>query len=121
MFQLLANNIFIFVGSYVIAFISWRLSSRLSNIHVRQATKISIVFLAFPIIYLGHPFMFGQCWMLFILSIEKFILTGFRIDDLKLIMILLGIWGMLIVFSEGALQKQESDLEKRESMRRQKK
>jgi hypothetical protein len=54
------------------------------------------------------------------MSIEQFILGGFKMDDLELIMLLLVIWAMLIVFSEGALQKSLNDMEKRESMRRQK-
>ena len=104
MFDLFANNIFIFVGSYVIAIFLWRLSSRLYNIRVRRAMRISIVILVFPIIYIHHGILFLQIWTGLLMYIEQFIWDG--------LMILLGIWAMLIVVSEALLQKQQSDQKK---------
>jgi hypothetical protein len=90
-YAFLENNLFIFFSYYVVAVGAWILSARLSGVRLRRAVRVSIIFLGFPILYLGHPFLFYQCWMWIVVSIIEL--------DLKWLIILLSIWTLLIVVS----------------------
>lgn len=60
----LENNFLVFWASYVLAAGAWIAASRVSSLPVRRVLRVSIVFLVFPIVYLGHPFLYYQVWML---------------------------------------------------------
>jgi len=65
------NNLFLFLAAMAIAIAAWMACSQIADIRFRRAAKASIVFLAFPIVYLGHSFLFYQSWMLLVIYIAQ--------------------------------------------------
>lgn len=64
MLSTLENNLLIFCASYVLAAGAWLAAGRVASLPVRRALHVSIGFLVFPIVYLGHPLLYYQVWML---------------------------------------------------------
>ncbi len=91
MFDFFANNIILFLSSYFVAAVSWILSSRLPRKRMRRAVRASILYLVFPVFFLGHPFMLFQFWM--------FVVAGIVLMDFKWIMTMLIIWTVLLMVS----------------------
>ncbi len=91
MFDFFANNIILFLSSYVVAVVSWILSSRLPSKRMRRAVRVSILYLVFPVFFLGHPFMLFQFWM--------FVVAGIVLMEFKWIMTMLIIWTVLLMVS----------------------
>lgn len=94
----LENNITLFIAIYLVGGVAWVLCSNLSSIRIRRGLRASIVFLAFPIFYLGHPVLFYQFWMFLLVSIKEL--------DFEKIAILLAIWGIFVVISQIKIPKQ---------------
>lgn len=65
------NNLILFLSSYVVGIFAWVHCSKLSNIRIRFGIRASIIYLLFPIFYMGHPFLYYQCWMLLIVYITE--------------------------------------------------
>jgi len=91
MFDLFANNIILFLSSYLVAVVSWILSSRLPRKRMRRAVRVSILYLVFPVFFLGHPFILFQFWM--------FVVAGIVLMEFKWIMTMLIIWTVLLMVS----------------------
>jgi len=91
MFDFFANNIILFLSSYVVAVVSWILSSRLPSKRMRRAVRASILYLVFPVFFLGHPFVLFQFWM--------FVVASIVLMEFKWIMTILIIWTVLLMVS----------------------
>ncbi len=91
MFDFFANNIILFLASYMVAVVSWILSSRLPSKRIRRAVRVSILYLVFPVFFLGHPFMLFQFWM--------FVVAGIVLMEFKWIMTVLIIWTVILMVS----------------------
>ena len=85
----LLNNSILFLSSYVVAVAVWYLSTRLSSGRIRRALRVSIIFLVVPIVYVGHPIIFFQCWMFLLVCIVAW--------DSQWLQLLLSIWAILIL------------------------
>lgn len=95
--NLFENNLTLFVFSFFVGVVVWFIAAKINNIRFRRALRASILFLVFPIYYLGHPFLFYQCWMFIVASIVDF--------NLKWLFIMFGIWGIVILISQKTLKK----------------
>jgi len=83
------NNSILFLSSYVVAVAVWFLSVRLPSVRIRRALRVSIIFLVVPVIYIGHPLIFFQCWMFLLVSIVG--------QDSQWLLFVLSIWAILIL------------------------
>ena len=97
MADIFENNLILFLSSLVIGVIAWVFSSRISSVRVRRAAKGTIIYLLFPVVYLGHPFLYYQCWMLLLIYI-----TEMKLSWLLLFML---IWGVFIALSQIKIKK----------------
>lgn len=76
MFSLLSNNAYIMVSTYLALIVLWFLCGRMSSWRVRRGVRATIVFLAIPIAYFGHPFTYFPLWVLLVMFIEELSLRG---------------------------------------------
>ena len=60
------NNITFFVISIGIAVLLWFASKKIKKTRFRRASRISIFYLALPVPFFGHPFLFYQVWALLV-------------------------------------------------------
>jgi len=69
MISILENNQYLFFGTYVAAIILWILSAYISNLKLKKSIRYSIIYLSLPFVYIGHPFLYYQVWMLLVGSV----------------------------------------------------
>jgi hypothetical protein len=86
------NNIILFVLTYVVASVYFVASRLIKNKRLRRAANASIIFLIFPIFYIGDPFLFYQCWMLIVIYLLDM--------NISWLLTFMGIWSMCIVLSQ---------------------
>ncbi len=86
------SNVYILIGSTIVATFGWFASKNIENIRVRRAVKTSIIYLILPIPFLGHPLFYYQVCSLLIYYIIDFNLQG--------LLVLLIIWLGLVVISQ---------------------
>ena len=86
------NNLPLFVGGIFFAIIFWIISKRIDNDRGRRAVRATILFLVFPILYLKHPFLYYQSWMMIVCVIGEF--------DIKPLSILICAWAVFVALSQ---------------------
>ena len=82
------NDILLQLFSIVIAIAGWLYTSKVNNIRARRAIRATLIYLVFPVAYLGHPFLFYQVWMFVVASVVNF--------DLKWLLIMFSIWFVVV-------------------------
>jgi len=86
------NNLPLFFGGIAFAIIFWIISKKIENNRGRRAVRATILFLVFPIFYLGHPFLYYQSWMI--------IACGIGDLDIKPLSIVLCAWAVFVALSQ---------------------
>ena len=64
MLYVLENNFLLFAACYIFGIIGWFLAGKLSSWKIRRSVRITIVILVIPIVWLGHPILVYQIWVL---------------------------------------------------------
>jgi len=62
--EIFENNLILFISTFIVSVFAWLASSRIKNVRKRRAIKASVIMLAFPVVYLGHPVLFYSSWMI---------------------------------------------------------
>jgi CDP-diglyceride synthetase len=86
------NNIWFLVASLAVAAIVWKLSSKIEKTRVRRGLRATLIFLMFPVFYLGHPFLYYQVWVLIAASIINL--------NLMWLAIFLVVWAVFVGLSQ---------------------
>jgi len=98
----LENNALLFWIGIVVAIGTWIYCYKVRDARYRRPLRASTIFLSFPIVYLGHPFLYYQSWMFLVVYISE--LNFFAIG------IYLLIWIAIVGLSlRGADIKNEQD------------
>lgn len=71
MFNLLANNTVAFCLGLVVAVALWIVAGKIKSENRRLLARTTVAFLACPVFYLGHPFMYGSFWMLVVVAVSE--------------------------------------------------
>ena len=66
-------------------------NSRLPSKRMHRAVRVSILYLVFPVFFLGRPFILFQFWM--------FVVAGIVLMEYKWIMVMLSIWTITLIVS----------------------
>jgi len=86
------NNIALFISAIVIAIVLWIIARKIEHKRFRRAVRASIIFLVFPIFYLGHPFLYYQSWMILFVCIADL--------NFQPLPIYFAIWSIFIALSQ---------------------
>jgi predicted MFS family arabinose efflux permease len=90
--DVLENNAYLLATGFAIAAGIWWMAARLKSWRARRAVRVSAIFLAAPIVYLGHPFLFYQSWMMLVAYAQSREWLGLSVY--------FGLWVMLVSVSQ---------------------
>ena len=93
----LENNVLALSVGIAVAAVLFVLAGRIESTRLRRAVRTSLVFLALPVTYVGHPFLFYQSWMFPVVFIES--------QNLGALSVYLAIWLALVGMFQLGLSK----------------
>ena len=82
------NNLSLVGASLLVASALWAMARQISKKTIRRVINTSLAFLAFPLVYLGHPVLLYQVWMLIPLYVAQAQFIG--------LMVLAAVWAIVV-------------------------
>lgn len=92
------NSHTLFIVTLAMAIGAWFLSSKLSNLRLQRALRVSLVFLVFPIPPF-EPYLIIQMWMIVFMYTFQFFLPG--------MIVLLSTWVFFVAIFQSDLPKKQ--------------